>query len=78
MQINFSAISFNRSQDLHYLKNSDKSGNMVSPYAREELYQCHLLKQVYCKQHSVRFHAIESEIGSSQEFFRKRNSSSFY
>ena len=73
LHINLSAISFNRNQDLGYTKNSGKTLTIEPPckLCLQKLYQCHLLKQVYCMQNFVLFHAIEPEIGLSQEFWKK-------
>ena len=38
----------------------------------QKLYQCYLLKEVYCMQNFIQFHAVESEIELSQEFWENR------
>ena len=77
MHINFCAISFSRTQNLHFPKNSEKivTTTPLIKLCPQKLYQCHLLKQVYCTQNFARFHAIESEIGLTQEFWEKWNGS---
>ena len=44
----------------------------------QSLYQYHTPKLLHCMQNFVQFHAIESEIGLSKEFWDKRNSSAPY
>ena len=80
MHINFCAISYNRTQDLHFSKNFGKI--VITTFPRklcpQKLYLCHVLKYVHCMQNFVRLHAIESEIELSQKFWGKQNSSSLY
>ena len=76
----FCAISFNRTQDLHYPKKSGKIVTTALPIklCPQKLYQYHILEKVYCMQSFVRFHATESERELSEKFWEKWNSSSFY
>ena len=48
----------------YHPKNFGKFVNAAAPIKlhNQKLYQCYLLKQVYCMQNFVRFHALESEI----------------
>ena len=80
LQINFCAILFNRTQDLHFSKNSGKFV-ITAPSRKlcpQKLYQYHLLKLAYCMQNFVRFHAIEYDIELSYKNLGKRNSSAPY
>ena len=70
LPINFCAISLNRTQCLHFPKNSEKIVTTAPPNKlySQKLYQYHPSNQINCMQNFVRFHAIVSEIGLSQEF----------
>ena len=80
MHINFCEVSFNRKQNLHSPRNSGKivTTTPAIKLCPQKLYQCHLLKSVYCMQNVVQFYAIESETGLSQEFWEKQNTSAPY
>ena len=80
MHINFCAILFNRTHDLHFPQNSGKIVIAAPPSKLfpQKVYQCHLLKEVYCMQNFVRFHAIEFKIELSQKLWEKRNNSAPY
>ena len=73
------AILFNRTQDLHFLKNS---GKIVTTAPFSELYSQNLYhyfaKWVYCMLNIVRFHAVESKIKLPLEFWEKQNSRAPY
>ena len=63
MHVTFFAVSFNRTQDLYFPKNSRKIVTTAPSIKldQEKLYQCHCFKRVYCMQNFVRFQAIKSE-----------------
>ena len=72
LNINFCVISFktkicNIPQILKKLTTSTSSKLCL-----QKLYQCHLLKYVYCMQKFVWFHAIESEIDYHKNFGKNR------
>ena len=70
LNLNVCAISFNSYQDLLYRKNSGIIETTAPPskLSSQNLYECHLSKEVYCMQNYVRFYAMESKKGLSQEF----------
>ena len=70
LQVNFCAISFNGTQNLHFSNNSRKTVAAVPPskLCSQKLYEYHLAKYVYCVQNFVRFHALKSEIEYHKNF----------
>ena len=50
LHIDFCAISFNRTQDFYFPKNSGKIVVIAPPIklCSQRLYSCHLAKLVYC------------------------------
>ena len=77
LDVNFCAISFIRTQDLHFPKNSEKivATDPLASYVRKN-YIITIVQSKYiaCK-NFLRFHAIQSEIELSQEFWENLISS---
>ena len=80
LHMNLCAISFNRTQDLHFAKNSEKIVTTLPPsnLCSRQLYIYNLVKQVYCMQNFVWFYATGSKIKLPEEFWGKLNSSAPY
>ena len=67
-------LSFSRTQDVHFSKNSEKFV-IAAPLSKlfpQKLHQCYILKKAYCMQNCVQFHAKESDIELSQNFWKNR------
>ena len=79
LHASFCAISLNKTQDLRFLKNSGKIMTTPPPacYACKN-YINEIFQSKYIAWKTVRFHSIECETETLQEFSGKRKSSDLY
>ena len=75
LYINFCKISFNRIQDQHFPKKSEKNVTTAPPTKLSLQKWYHLSKYAYCKQNVVWFYALESKINLTLAFLEKHNNS---